>query len=593
MSKMKPVKIWRLFLLVLGLAVALPCYPQLPRGSSESLTWKAGTCPRWQPLAFAKGWAPMPPLTLDALHHILSADSDLHDEYFRAEEIGTEQTVPLLLERLRQDYPEPKSGVRTGMVCSQLHLAVALSSITNTDQGAHYAPWAAWWKENGKLSRKRWILDGFAAAGLHVADPVDERFGLELIEVLGRIDAPKDYLSRNARRLLSGVPPDARMTWVTLAAGSEQLPLRSGAVEVLRKIDTDGHGDLLTKLAADSDIGVRRRALTALNDRRSASLSADPAQGGLFCQEPADEKHQVLSVASVGKFFIIAYDDHIAALDPATLRQAWSVPNAWQAGDLALALSDRIILASYDGDVLALDLNGRVLWHVNRGHAKANRISRLVQRGDDVVLVRKSTLEELDSRTGARKLRQRGSGTIADADSAQGVVYFILPAGLYPMGNPSQPVHQMTDALRISASQNSICVTSGKSRAGRVTCLAPDTFRELWVQPVADDGGALVQDGGRAFALSTWDLTAFNARDGSFLWSTEGRSSGTILPTDYGLLLDNYVLELRDPENGGVRRLWPQVFGVSHLAAKGRYALAADFGNTLWLIDLAESTERR
>ena len=66
----------------------------------------------------------------------------LHDTYLGVAPIGNEETVPLLLERLRQDFgaSEPSHPSGTGMAfdCAQVHLIDALRAIINTDQGMFY-----------------------------------------------------------------------------------------------------------------------------------------------------------------------------------------------------------------------------------------------------------------------------------------------------------------------------------------------------------------------------------------------------------------------------------------------------------------------
>ncbi len=53
-----------------------------------------------------------------------------------------EETVPLLLERLRQDFwasePSHPSGTGMALDCAQVHLIDALRAIINTDQGMFY-----------------------------------------------------------------------------------------------------------------------------------------------------------------------------------------------------------------------------------------------------------------------------------------------------------------------------------------------------------------------------------------------------------------------------------------------------------------------
>ena len=206
--------------------------------------------------------------TLEQIHDHLRKYSGLHDDYLYAATLGNEETVPLLLQRFRLDYgplePAPPPGTIPGFDCSQVHLVDALRSITNTDQGMYYPRWAAWWEANKGSSQHRWILDGFGAEGLHVVEPLDERFALELIEVMGRGPA---YRILNAKRLLAVAPPEQRAGWLVYASGSEQRFRRLGAIVALTQIDTVGHDDLLRKLATDSDLEIRQNAIAALDNR--------------------------------------------------------------------------------------------------------------------------------------------------------------------------------------------------------------------------------------------------------------------------------------------------------------------------------------
>jgi hypothetical protein len=144
------------------------------------------------------------------LHERLRRGGDLHDAYFGAPQIGNEETVPLLLERLRVEYGAAEQdernappGTEFGYVCTHVHLVDGLRAITNTDRGMYYPRWAEWWESNRKLARRRWILNGFAEIGLHAIDPIDERFRQELMEVL---ESGRKYHRINARRLL-GLKP--------------------------------------------------------------------------------------------------------------------------------------------------------------------------------------------------------------------------------------------------------------------------------------------------------------------------------------------------------------------------------------------------
>ena len=174
--------------------------------------------------------------TLDELHSELRTHSNLHDTYLHIATVGNEKSVPLLLERLRKDYGASEPVLRPGMLegfdCAQLHLIDALRAITNSDQGMHYPRWAAWWQKNQDLSQRRWALDGFATAGLHPTEPIDERFALELIEQVGH---NRNYLSFNSSRTLSNVPAEQRKKWAAIASTSPERFRRLGVIATLRQ----------------------------------------------------------------------------------------------------------------------------------------------------------------------------------------------------------------------------------------------------------------------------------------------------------------------------------------------------------------------
>ena len=288
-------------LLILTAALSLagvgPAQTNRTVASSAVSEWKAGNCESPSSLSFRNLIPALrDPGTLPQLHEVLRNVPEPHDAYVRAVDIGDEGTVPLLLTRFRLDYgaSEPKEvpGTVRGMICTQVHLIQALQSITNTDQGDYYPRWAAWWEANQTFPRQKWIIDGFAAGGLHPVDPVDERFGLELIEALA---SQRFYYRPNAERLLRSVPSRTRVKWVALAATSGERLRRLGAIADLSQIDQTGFEDVLRKLAADTDMEVRRHALTALNARLASSPSIQAPSGGYFCRVEAGTAEEVIT----------------------------------------------------------------------------------------------------------------------------------------------------------------------------------------------------------------------------------------------------------------------------------------------------------
>jgi PQQ-like domain len=535
--------------------------------------------------------------TLDELHDALRKHRNLHDEYLYIARIGNEQSVPLLLERLRLDYgasePIPPPGMVYGLDCAQVHLVDALRYITNTDQGMYYPRWAAWWKANRHLPQHRWILDGFAAAGLQVVEPGDGPFGLELIELIGR---SHDYRAFNARRQLAEARPELRAEWVARASESDHRFRRLGAIGVLSQIDTRGHEDLLRRLAADSDPEIRREALTTLNDRLRISLSAGATDARIL--KRTDKDNWIRSVSFAADLLVVAFHDgNVQAFDGRTFQESWSRSVFPGAGDHVLAAGDEVILAAREGGLLSLDQRGRALWRREAGD-QSNRVLRLILRGDDIVVVRDSSLEQLDVKTGVTKSTIQAIDFIEDADSAQTIAFFVDGWGLRSVSNGTRPKRQLLHAQAVSVTRQSVCVTSGGSE-NRVTCLAPDTLSPQWTRPIAANGTwghsvAPIQDESRVFVPTDSDLTAFRASDGSTLWTTRGgqESHGLIVSTSYGLLIQNshYELELREPQIGEVRRVWPQIHGVACLAVHQQFAVVADFDGVLWLVDLSSTS---
>lgn len=212
------------------------------------------------------------PSTRTELHETLRRGGSLHDVYFAARRLGDETTVPLLLARLRLDYgasePIPPPGRIYAVICPHAHLIDALRSITNTDHGYYYPRWKTWWETNRQLPRRQWVRDGFAAIGLHPAEPLDDQFALELIGIL---PDRRSYLGDNARRLLASAKPDQRAKWVARAAASDQPTHRLGALYVLDRIDTAGCEEIIHKLRDDPDQEVRTLAARILHERRNAN----------------------------------------------------------------------------------------------------------------------------------------------------------------------------------------------------------------------------------------------------------------------------------------------------------------------------------
>jgi outer membrane protein assembly factor BamB len=530
------------------------------------------------------------------LHDVLRNQAHLHDTYLQAAQVGNKDTVPLLIERLRQDFGAvelgPPSGNGMGFDCAQIHLVDALREITNTDQGVYYPRWAAWWEVNRTLSQQQWVHNGFTAAGLHAVEPIDEQFGLELIEQMGR---NQDYRESNAIRLLAMVPAEQRMKWAVRASVSESCFLRLGGVELLRRIDREGHEDLLRSWAADSDLEIRCWALTLLNDRLRDALPAPP--GTVRLLRPSNKANWIRGIRFVGNLIIAAYrDGDVQAFDWQSLQVVWTRHLLPGAGDQMLVSGNRVILAARRGRLVSLDQRGHVLWH-REFDSPDNEIRRLIVYRDEILVIRECSVERVDPKTGATKSRILVSDGVMDADADGSYAFFVDRHGLRSLSDSTMPEYPISGAMGISVSQASVCVTSSGDTGNFVTCFAPDTLSLQWARPTGGNGTwghdvAPIQDESRVLVSTDQDFTALGASDGTLQWTSYAgqEAFGTTVPTACGLLLQNihYQLELRNLANGEVRRVWPQMHGVQRIALQSQIAAAADFGGALWLINLSD-----
>jgi len=528
---------------------------------------------------------------LQRLHDTLRNQSNLHDQYLEIAAIGNEESVPLLLERLRLDYGSLQhgdpSGVGVGFDCAQVHLVDALRTITNTDQGMYYPRWLSWWEANRGLPQQRWIQDGFAAKALHVVEPVDEQFGLELIELIGQ---DRGYLNFNAKRLLRDAAPEQRAKWATRAAESDQRNSQLGAMQVLRLFEIDGQDALLRRLTDNSDLELRRQALTRLNDHLRTSLSAAPGNARIVRE--ADKDNWVTGVGFIGDLLVAVGNGEVEAFDTRTLNKLWTRRVLSGACAQVLVVRDRVFLAAQEGGVIALDQRGQVVWR-KEADDERNEIRRLISRGQEIALVRLNSLDQIDMNTGALKSTIPSDGIIRDADSTYKSGFFVDGRGLRYFGDVTGPEYRLSHAIGVSVNEQSVCVTSAEDR---ITCLAPDTLAVQWTRPIGGNGTwghgvAPIQNGSQVFVSTDNELTAFDASDGFTRWTAYGgqESHGITVPTNYGLLVQSitYKLELRDLLTGEVRRVWPQIPGVARVAVQRQFAAVVDLHDGLWLVDLS------
>jgi hypothetical protein len=568
------------------------CQPVLDR-QTASLGWKASACPSpavtrrdaWLSLAMQGERH-----DLTDMNMALRSGGLAHDGLLQVASVGDEESVPMLIEQLGRDYgrEEPTGTNRyRGFICTQLHLIEALSSITNTDQGPYYPKWAAWWEANGRLPRRQWMLRGFAAQGLHAADPIDQRFGFELIASLTK----KPYYSRrSARILLESIEPTVRDSWLALAARSEDRSLRLGTVDVLKNIESTGNSALLKALTADSDADIRREALTLWNARERDLLSDTGQAGTGVCRVEGKTigTSRITSIALADDMLIVTYPHRVRAFDIRSLHERWTQQIEPSLGEFILTTADRVILASSDGAIVALDTHGKRVWRRVGDAESTNDVRQVIEGGGDTVLVRAHTLEYLDSSTGATKFTFNSPYDIRHADSSGVALCYTDEVGLHCLNGAEK---QFAHSDLVSVRDQAACLTLGESeKDSNLTCLTPATLSPIWTRPIPASRLALIQHAGRVYLDSDWQIAAFRVNDGAPLWSTaELGGTSPVVATDFGILLTGNIgrPELRDPETGVVRRMWRGIDNIRKIAVHDRVAaLVSD--DVLWIIDLTK-----
>ena len=524
---------------------------------------------------------------------------DPHDTYLYLGGFGNEETAALLIKRLHPMPPGAKNPYFGGFICTYWHMLDALKEITNTDQGNYYEGWARWWQANQGLSQRQWILNGFAAQGLRVSDPVDETFGLQLLNVLGTAPKSPLYLVANAKRSLTASPENLRLGWVHKAAVSDQAALRLGAVRDMVSIDTTGFEPLLRQLTKDADATVRYEALEALNDRLSKTLQDRSGSAQPLLQ--TTEQNWINSVAiSDGLVVVSLREGDVHAFEAQSRRTLWVRKLGSCTGEHVLVDNDRIILSDRIGSALAVDRTGRVIWRKpSQDESDDNEIRRIFKTGEDIVLMRRKSIEKVDRNTGKTKLAVPAEDFILDADSDGTTVWFLDgKTGLRTFGADTPSLTEFANGRGLLAIPGSLCITRWDRQ---ITCLDPATLSIQWSQPISEDGTwghnvAAVPYDTQLLLETDRDLTAYSKANGSVLWKVSGHqgAQGTILSTPYGFLIrsKDYKLELLDPETGEVRKVWNTLSAIK-LATDGRWAVAPGRRSgeieTLWIVDLAKA----
>jgi len=414
--------------------------------------------------------------------------------------------------------------------------------------------------------------------------------------VMGR---GRNYRAFNARRLLESVRPDLRAEWIALASESAERTRRLGAIAVLRQMDATGHEDLLRRLAADSDLEIRSDALTALNDRLRVLRGTSAGSQILLA---STKENWIRSVTFAGDLLLVAFRrGDMRAFDVQTLQALWTTRLTPGLGDQVLVAGDQFILASQEGDLLSLGRRGHVIWSKEAADDENIEIRRLIHRGDDIFVVYTLSLEQIDAKTGEAISKIPAVDFIRDADSSQAAVFFVDGRGLRAVDSFAGAEPAFSRTLGVSVSQDLVCVTS-VSPENRVVCMEPQSLSPRWTGSIGSNGTwghgiAPIQYDSRVFVTTDNTFSAFNASDGALLWTTFGgqETHGVTMPTEYGLLTQNYhyQLELRDPDTGEVRRVWPKIHGVARMAVQQQFAAVADLDDVLWLVDLSDSSPAR
>lgn len=543
------------------------------------------------------------------LHDVLRRYREPHDTYLALSALGTAETVPLLLERFRQDHgmarlPEPPppptisdpgafpfpmiiapvGRLVPAYVCVHEHLVDVLRNTTNTDRGMYYEDWAAWWRENRQLTQDAWIAKGFADIGLHVADPIDERYALELMGAMG---GPTGYLRFNAERVLRRATAGERARWRETAAHVGAPATRLGAVRSVERIDRTGEEAFLRRLARDGDPAVAQAALTSLNARLRVTL-ARPA-------------HRVTSSRHGHPTWVVdtpqgvrgGWGRTVAALDRRGPRVAWQRPGLFPA-DAVVATGDRVLLGSLDGDLAAMDLEGRIRWW-SPGRSESDTVRRLISIGESIAVVRDTRIEMWDPVAGEIRAMIDAGGHIYDA-AALGEVLFVADSrGLERIVDGRVVASRPLDkAIGVGAGWSSVCATWEKTFG----CFDPNTLAPRWTAAITPDGTwghqvAPIPYEDLVIILSGGRLAAHRADDGRVVWASDGgQYAQHFVVTPYGLFVSNdrYRPELRDLRTGEVVAAWPEpaIFNVDAIGGSG-FLRAMD--DSIWRVDLAEAAQ--
>jgi|GEM_PF-936688 len=152
---------------------------------------------------------------------------DHHDAFLTLGGVGTEESVPYLINALQwEEYTPAGKG---SMICTKGHCLGALRSLTNQNPGINYPEWSQWWESNKTKTRRQWVLDGFSKSGLPVNDPPDDAFVSALVAEAGL----RRHNILTIVWLLKSVPQDQFLAAITKTYRSPSPSERKGAISCL------------------------------------------------------------------------------------------------------------------------------------------------------------------------------------------------------------------------------------------------------------------------------------------------------------------------------------------------------------------------
>ena len=412
-------------------------------------------------------------------------------------------------------------------------------------------------------------------------------------------DFRRRHLAFNARQRLEAAPAAKRITWIRAAAKSPERLRRLGAAKALTEIDRVEHEDLLRLLSRDADDEVGEAALKTLNERVRARSDRHAQARQL--------RQSVAGAFSTGQ---VAVKDHLVAVgishvemfDARQGRRLWSSEaHGFRRPDYLVFAGDRLIVASYDGDLAALDVrSGAAIWS-KPGAEWDDRnstlgISRVLTVGDTLVVARRGAIEWIDPARGTviNTLATRGLHDMAAAGST---LYTISISALSTIvdGRVVAQRKQAPGGIAVSVGAAGVCVTRTAvydlKTEPEVVCHDPETLEPRWSQRIGSNGTgghdtAPVQSDSAIYVPSDRRLSAFRARDGARLWSvTAGQEIvGRVALTPRGLLSrsPDYRLELLNATSGELIAVWPALKGFDRVAVSGTRVAATGRDGAMW-----------